>query len=287
MNDMSTSGVGNGATRSTTDHYGSGPTIGTAPDASVNRAGIDLSPGITRQTVDQWINGLPNNASALGAIDRWAGSASIPALVAQTEADLRTTIAGPETLGGATLIDQIQREADDIKVGYALGAVAANIEARLEAMPAASRGPAADYADALRLRGDSLSFGAARDASPLPGVYAYGGQCYGSANALAAAVRHDRNNPTGPVMSEWTPQMQEKGQIAAMDREIWNRGAGLGFSMAETSYMYARGSGATAAELRQAYARGQLVDIALDLGDISASVMDSRNGLNVQHGPDW
>jgi LysM domain len=208
-------------------------------------------------------------------------------LVARAETGLRTAITGPEPSVGWSVAHEISAEFNDIKVGYAMGSLAASIEANLDSYPADTRAAATDYVEALRSRGDSLSFGAARDASPNAAVFAYKGQCYESANALAAAVTHERYDPTVTRMSEWTPEMQEQSQIAAMDREIWNRGAGTGFSFAETGYMIARGHGANAEELMRAYAAGQLADIALEFGGVYADVANARGGLNVHPGPDW
>jgi Bacterial toxin 50/LysM domain len=250
------------------------------PDASVVLAEADPSmlPGLRQRelTSDEKVDVM------LGKPD--VRTLSVSELVARTQADLRATITGPEPLTGWSLVDKVRSGFDDIKVGYAMGSIAAKIEATLDSYPAADRDYASQYAEALRGYGDRLSFGAARGASPNAAVFAYKGQCYESANALAAAVMDDRFNPTGPTMSEWTPEMQEQSQIAAMDREIWNRGAGIGFSWAETGYMIARGHGANASELRRAYAAGQLGDIALGLGTAFAPVIGTRNGLDARPG---
>lgn len=121
---------------------------------------------------------------------------------------------------GATLIDRLRAETDNIGIGYAMGSLAANIEQRIAAHPAVPSETAAQFAAALRERGAALSFGAAREATANPEVFAYRGACYPTVGALASAVQREQLNPSGPVLREYTPEMARRGERAAMDRVV-------------------------------------------------------------------
>jgi hypothetical protein len=182
------------------------------------------------QPLTDWLAGLPRGDVGLSTLEGWQAGSTPEATARTIETELRARIAPalPATFGGASLIDGIRREYDDIKVGYAMGQVAAGIEARVADSPGVPAGGAVRLAAELRNRGAALSLGAAREATTVPGSYNFNGRCYADADALARAVTQERLNPSGPVLRAYTPAMQQRDAQAAMDRAVLGQSSPLG-----------------------------------------------------------
>ncbi|MGK6321063.1 hypothetical protein [Sphingomonas sp. DT-204] len=238
------------------------------------------------QPVAQWIGGLSRNDVGLSTLDRWQAGSTAEATARQIETQLRAEIAPPTggPLAGATLLDAITAPFDDVKVGYAMGQVAAGIEARIAADPDVPSANAAALATELRNRGAALSLGAAREATTQPGHYAFDGACYSSADALARAVTAERLNPTRTSVSAYTPEMARRDQQAAMDRAVLGQSSPLGMTWGQTAYMYARGTGASLEGQQRAYAAGTAGDALLGIGGAFVGVGAARGGLRLPGG---
>ncbi len=233
------------------------------------------------QPIPDWVRSLPPTDVGLSTLERWPGDATPDALASATENQLRQQIAGPST--GSTVLDQVRAETDNIKIGYALGSLAASIQQRIADNPGVASENAAQFAAALRDRGMALSGGAAAEASANPRIFTYKNQCYSSENALASAVVHDQANT--PQLREYTPAMQQRDQLAAMDRAVAEQYTpGLGYSWGQTAYMYARGSTTDPAALNQAYAAGTALDAGIGVGGAIAGAGAARQGLALPGG---
>jgi hypothetical protein len=239
------------------------------------------------QPLPQWIRALPDTEAGLSMLDRWQGSSSPEALVAQTESQLRQQIAIPSTspaadLLGPSVVDQINADGDNIKIGYAMGSLAAEIDQRIAAHPDVPSANAAQFSAALKQQSIALSHGAASQATADPEQFTYNGQCYPNANAMAVAVQ--RNQASMPQLRAYTPEMQQRDQIAAMDRAVMGQDNPLGMSWGQTIYMYARGNGADADGLRRAYAGGTMIDAGLGVAGSFAAAGAARDGMALPGG---
>lgn len=237
------------------------------------------------QPIAEWVRGLPASDVGLSTLDRWPGGATAVSLATATENQLRQQIAGPGTgpQFGGSMLDQIRAEGDNIKIGYAMGSLAASIEQRIADNPGVPSENAAQFAAALRDRGMALSHGASAEASANPAIFTYRNQCYTSDNALVSAVVRDQANT--PQLREYTPAMQQRDQLAAMDRAVADQYTpGLGYSWGQTAYMYARAGTTDMAALNRAHAAGTLLDAGIGLGGARAGVSAARQGASLPGG---
>lgn len=220
------------------------------------------------QPVADWIKSLPPTEVGLSTLEHWQSGSSPQDTVHTIEAQLRAQIAPAvdPLLARPSLLDGVKAEFDQTKVGYAMGQAAAGIEARIAANPTIDSAQAKQVAAGLRNRGAELSNGAALEANAVPDVYAFKGQCYPNADALAHAVSAERLNPSGPVARAYTPEMQRAARDAEMDRAIMNQPAPYGTSYAQTAYFYARAQGANSDQAMRAYHTGSLGDTVVSIG---------------------
>lgn len=257
-----------------------GPRAAEARDAFFEPIGQQWLSRTGDQPVTDWLADLPRGDVGLSTLEGWQAGSTPEATTRTIETELRARIAPalPATFGGASLIDGIRREYDDIKVGYAMGQVAAGIEARVADSPGVPADDASRLAVELRNRGAALSLGAAREATTVPGSYNFNGRCYADADALARAVTQERLNPSGPVLRAYTPAMQQRDAQAAMDRAVLGQSSPLGVTWGQTAYLYARGNGANLEQQQRAYAAGTLGDATLGVAGAFAGVDAARNG---------
>jgi hypothetical protein len=260
---------------------------GTASDGFREPIGGQWVSRTGTQPIPQWIHGLPDTDIALSTLDRWPGNASTDALVRDTEAQLRNQIAPPTNdplanLTGPSILDQLRFESDNIKVGYAMGSVARDIDARIAAHPGVSSSNAASFSAALKDRAAGLSHGASAYATANPNLFAYKGQIYTTGDAMAGAVQRDQANV--PQLRAYTPAMQEADAKMRMDREVLGHDDGLGISWGQTLYMYARGNNADMDGLRRAQAVGTGIDALIGVGGSFAAVGAARDGFALPGG---
>jgi hypothetical protein len=232
------------------------------------------------QPIAEWISSLPRTDIGLSTLEHWLAGSPEQATATEVEAQVRALISpqASDSIGRTTLIDNVRREFDDIKVGYAMGQVAAGIEARIAASPGVPSSGSAALATELRNRGAALSLGAAREATTLPNSYNFAGTCYTNADAMARAVMQEKINPSGTVVREYTPAMQQRDQQAALDRAVLGQPSPLGLSWGQTAYMYARGNGASLDAQQRAYALGTGGDALLGIGGAVAGLAAARTG---------
>ena len=229
---------------------------------------------------------MPRTDVGLSTLDHWQAGASPEATAERIRADLSAEIV-PLPAGlqlGTSLLDGYRAQVDNVKVGYAMGKVAADIEARIAANPSVPHDSTAALAQELRNQGAVLSYGAAREATTAPNVYAFNGRCYADANAMARAAITEFNNPTGPTIREYTPAMQQRDAQAAMDRSVLSQADPLGVSWGQTAWMYARGNGASLEQQQQAYTLGTGGDALLGIAGSFAGVGAAREGLALPGG---
>lgn len=238
-----------------------------------------------KQPVAQWITGLPHTEVALSTIERWQGASPRDAVAAEVERELRAEISPPAGAVSSGVVAQLGAEFDNVKVGYAMGQLAAQLEGRVAADPQVPHDRTSRLANELRVQGAALSFGAAREATAKPNEFTFGGKCYSSANALAAAVQHAKLNQPGPTLREYTPAMQREAEIAELDRRVNAEPAPLGQTYAQTAYWVGRASGHGPEQLRRDYAGGQFGDALLGVGGAAAATLAARAGTLGLPGP--
>lgn len=238
------------------------------------------------QSVHLWIAGLPHTDVGLSTLDHWQAGASPEVTAERIRADLSAEIT-PLPAGlqlETSLLDGYRAQVDNVKVGYAMGQVAADIEARVAANPSVPHDSATALAQELRNQGAVLSYGAAREATTAPNVYAFNGRCYADANAMARAAITEFNNPASPTIREYTPAMQQRDAQAAMDRSVLGQADPLGVSWGQTAWMYARGNGASLEQQQQAYTLGTGGDALLGIAGSFAGAGAAREGIALPGG---
>lgn len=232
--------------------------------------------------LSQWMSEQPNTPVGLSTIEAWQEGTSTLDNVNRIQSEIRQQIQPANAFGSLSSVSaQVSSQFNGIKIGYEMGRVAAQLEARMEANPQLTTPRTMELASELRERGIAMSYGAALEATADAYSFNFNGKCYPNADALARAVNYaDRT-----VAYELTPEMQKQQQIAEMDRQVMDSYVpGLGYSYGQTAYMYARGNGADIDGLRRAHALGTAGDALLGMAGSVAATRAARSGMALPGG---